>query len=88
MSILTHEKSHSLVVLNNSHPIASYVIESSGNTTILSTLNPKKNLLNFEWDMKFYFIHMKSDGVGTTLKHPKTMNGNVKNLNKRIEKIR
>ena len=23
---------------------------------------------------------MKSDGVGTTLKHPETINGNVKNL--------
>ena len=28
---------------------------------------------------------MKSDEVGTTLKHPETTNGNVKNLNKRIE---
>ena len=25
---------------------------------------------------------MKSDEVGTTLKHPKTINGNVKNLSK------
>ena len=28
---------------------------------------------------------MKSDEVGTTLKHPKTINGNVKNLSKRIK---
>ena len=26
---------------------------------------------------------MKSDEVGTTLKHPETINGNVKNLGKR-----
>jgi hypothetical protein len=38
---------------------------------------------------------MKSDEVGTTLKHPETINGNVKNLSKRlafsfkrIEKVR
>ena len=29
---------------------------------------------------------MKSNEVGTTLKHPKTINGNVKNLSKRIMK--
>ena len=28
---------------------------------------------------------MKSDEVGTTLKHLETINGNVKNLSKRIE---
>jgi hypothetical protein len=28
---------------------------------------------------------MKSKEVGTTLKHPKTINGNVKNLSKRIK---
>ena len=28
---------------------------------------------------------MKSDEVGTTLKHPETITGNVKNLRKRIE---
>ena len=28
---------------------------------------------------------MKSDEVRTTLKHPKTINGNIKNLSKRIE---
>ena len=27
---------------------------------------------------------MKSDEVGATLKHPETINGNVKNLSKRI----
>ena len=27
---------------------------------------------------------MKSDEVGTTLKHPETINGNVKNLRKRM----
>jgi hypothetical protein len=31
---------------------------------------------------------MKSNEVGTTLKHPETINGNVKNLSKRIEKER
>jgi len=31
---------------------------------------------------------MKSDEVGTTLKHPGTINGNVKNSNKIIEKER
>ena len=35
--------------------------------------------------MKFYFLHIKSNEVGTTLKHPETINGNVKNLSKRIE---
>ena len=29
---------------------------------------------------------MKPDEAGTTLKHPETINGNVKNLSKRIEK--
>ena len=28
---------------------------------------------------------MKFDKVGTTLKHPKTINGNVKNLSQMIE---
>ena len=31
---------------------------------------------------------MKSDEVGTTLKHPETINDNVKNLSKRIENER
>ena len=29
---------------------------------------------------------MKSDEVGTTLKHPETINGNVKNLSKKIRR--
>jgi hypothetical protein len=36
--------------------------------------------------MKFYFPHIISSEVGTTLKHPKTINGNIKNLSKIIEK--
>ena len=52
--------------------------------------NPKilkrLSLLNSEWDMKFHFLHMKSDEVGTTLKHPETINGNVKTLSKRIKR--
>ena len=44
--------------------------------------------LNFEWDLKFYFLHMKSDNIGTTLKHPETINGNFKNLSERIENER
>jgi hypothetical protein len=28
---------------------------------------------------------MKSNEVGSTLKHPKAINGNVKNLNKRMK---
>jgi hypothetical protein len=56
------------------------VIESNENVAILPIL--KTRLLNFEWDMRFYFLHMKSDEVGTTLKHPETINGNVKNLSK------
>ena len=44
--------------------------------------------VNFEWDQKFYFLHLKSDDVGTTLKHPETINGDVKNLSKRIENER
>ena len=43
------------------------------------------SLLDFEWDMKFYFLHMKSDEVVTIFKHPETINGNVKNLSKRIK---
>ena len=31
---------------------------------------------------------MKSDEVGTTLKYPETINGNVKNLSKMIENER
>ena len=46
------------------------------------------SLLNFEWDKKFYFLHLKSDEVRTTLKHPETINGNVKNSSKMIENER
>ena len=35
--------------------------------------------------MKFYFLHMNLDEVGTPLKHPETINGNVKNLSKRMK---
>jgi hypothetical protein len=38
--------------------------------------------MNFEWDLKFFFLHIKSNEVGTTLKHPETINGNVKKLSK------
>ena len=34
------------------------------------------------------FLHMKSNDAGTTLKHLKTVNGNVKNLCKMIENER
>jgi hypothetical protein len=63
------------------------MIESSGNVPILPILKSRKSLslLNFEWDLKFYFLHMKSNEVGTTLKHPETINGNVKNLSKRMK---
>ena len=44
------------------------------------------SLLNFEWSMKFYFLHMKYDEVGNFLKHTGTISGNVKNLSKMIEK--
>ena len=45
-------------------------------------------LLNFEWDLKFYFLHMKSNEVETSLKILVTINGNVKNLSKMIENER
>jgi hypothetical protein len=63
------------------------MIESSGNIAILPFLKSCKllSLLNFAWDLKFYFLHMKSNEVGTTLKHPETINGNVKNLSKRMK---
>ena len=63
------------------------MIKSSGNVAILKSLNPEKllSLLNSEWNLKFYFLRMNSDEVGTTLKHPETINGNVKILSKRIE---
>ena len=44
--------------------------------------------MNYKWDLKFYFLHMKFNAVGITLKHPETMKSNVKNLSKRIENER
>ena len=35
--------------------------------------------------MAFYVHCMKSNEVGTTLKHPETINGNVKNLSKMMK---
>jgi hypothetical protein len=66
------------------------MIESNRNIAILPILKSQKllSLLNFEWDLKFYFLHMKSNEVGTTLKHSETINGIVKKLSKRIEKER
>jgi hypothetical protein len=59
-------------------PYPHALIESNGSVAILK----KCSLLNFEWDLKFYFLCMKSNEVGTSLKHPETINGNVKKLNK------
>ena len=42
------------------------------------------SLLNSECDMKFYFIYMKPDEVGIAPKYPRTINGNVKNLSRRM----
>ena len=63
------------------------MIETNGNFVILKSWK-LVSLLNFEWDLKFYFLHMKFDEVDTTLKHPETINGNVKNLGKRMENKR
>ena len=41
-------------------------------------------MLNFEWDLKFYFLHMNPMRL-EPLKHPETINVNVKILSKRIE---
>ena len=57
------------------------MIKFSGNVAILKS-RKLLSLLNSEWDLKFYFLHMNSDEVGTTLKHPETINGNGKNLSK------
>ena len=51
------------------------------NPKILKTVK----LLNSEWDLKLYFLHMKFNESRPTLKHPETINGNVKSLSKRIE---
>ena len=60
------------------------MIETDGNIAILKSLN-LLTLLNYKRDLKFYIVYMKSNEVGTTLKHPETINGIVKNLSKRIE---
>ena len=71
-------------------PCKFIIVQSSGNAIILSILKSSKllNLVDSEWDMKFYFLHMKSNvtGTTTTLKHSKTINGNVKILSKRIKR--
>ena len=72
---------------SNAKAIPSYMIESSENVAILKSWK-LLSVLNFEWDLKFYFLHMKSDEVGTTLKHPETINDNVNNLSKMIENER
>ena len=36
--------------------------------------------IDVEWVMKFYFLHMRSDEVGNTLKHSESFHGNVKNF--------
>ena len=71
----------------NANSIPSYMIESGGNFAILKSWK-LLSLLNFEWDLKFCVLHMKSDEVGTTLKHIETINHNVKNLSKIIENER
>ena len=70
------------VLDQNAHPIPSYIIESSGNVAILKS-QKLLSLLNFEWDLKFHFLHMNFDEVRTTLKHTETINGNAKSLNER-----
>ena len=48
--------------------------------------NPRiLKIAKFTEDMKFYFLHMESNEVETTLKHPETINGNVKNLLKMMK---
>ena len=61
--------------------------KSDGNIAITQSWNPEKliRLLDFEWDLKFYFLHMKSNEVGTTLKHPESFHGNVKNLRMKMK---
>ena len=61
------------------------MIKSSGNVAILKSRNYKfvelwmgSKILLFAYEHRW--------GVGTTFKHPKTINGNVKNLSKRIER--
>jgi hypothetical protein len=63
------------------HCAIPWKLYNPANLKILKLFSP----LNSEWDIKLYFLHMKSNEVGTTLKHPETTNGNVKNLRKMIE---
>ena len=63
------------------------MMEFCGNVAILKS-KELLSLLNFEWDLKFYFLHMKSNEAGTTFKHLETINGNVKNLSKMMENKR
>jgi len=46
------------------------------------------SLLNFGWDVKFYFLHVRLDEVGTHLKYLETINDNIKNLSKRVKRER
>ena len=83
--ILLDERVHREVdVLKNDNPLTSYMIKSSGNVAILKSLK-LLSLLNSEWDLKFYFLHMNSDEVRNTLEHLETVDGNVKNISKGIE---
>jgi hypothetical protein len=59
-----------------------HVKESNENVAI----PPILKIVNLGWDRKFYLLRMKFDEVGTTLKHSETINGNVKNLSKRIKR--
>ena len=63
------------------------MIESNGNVAILKSWK-LLSLLNYEWDLKFYLLHMKSDKVETTLINPETINVNVKYSSKKIENER
>ena len=58
------------------------MIESNQTIVILPILKSFKllSLLNFEWSVKFYFLHMKSDEVENFLKQTAIVSGNVKNL--------
>ena len=66
------------------------MIESNQTIVILPITKSFKllSLLNFEWSMKFYLLHMKSNEVGKFIKHTGIVSGNVKNLSKQIEKER
>lgn len=36
--------------------------------------------MDFEWNIKLYFLYLKFNEIGTTPKNLKTINGNFKNL--------